>query len=152
MNHKSLLNTFERYGTDFQDSLIRAIITDTQFFEEIYEIISDDLFQSVPHSYLVKKTKYYYETYKSIPEIEHLLAIVKQEKDKQLFEDVSTILLKIKNSNIGKHRGDKNSQSIKISVLDLKNNKERVRVKRDRRVWYGFYFNVKDFFQTKSNV
>lgn len=93
------MNTFDRYGRDFQDSIIKALLEDQKYFEEIYEVISHELFQSITHSYLIKKTKEYYEAYKAVPDIEHLLAIVKQEKDPKLIEEVSLILHKIKNSS-----------------------------------------------------
>ena len=96
MNPKNLQNTFERYGLDFQNSLIKSLLIDNKFFEEIYEIITHDLFMSEPHRYLVKKIKEYYETYKAIPEIEHISAIARQEKDPKLIEEVSLILEKIK--------------------------------------------------------
>lgn len=93
-------NTFERFGKEFQSQLIRALLTDKKFFEDIREIISSNYFTTITHSNLIESILTFYQEYKNIPTEQELKIIVNQYKDKNIKDNCLFELSLIENSNV----------------------------------------------------
>lgn len=95
---KDLKNTFDKYDKDFQTRLIKALISDTNFFDEIQDYISPDLFISLPHYTLVDLILEHYQKYLSAPSTIELKAKLVSFKDEQLVEECKFIISVIENT------------------------------------------------------
>lgn len=93
-------NTFERFGKEFQSQLIRALLTDRKFFEDIREIISSSYFTTIVHANLIETILNYYIEYKNVPTEQELKIIVGQFKDQNIKNDCLFELSIIENSKV----------------------------------------------------
>lgn len=100
MMHNNLKDSFDRYGHHFQILLLKALISDLKFFDEIQELISPELFTGEGSSYIVDQVLKYYKTYSNIPSISDLKLIIIQEKNTLLRDELTSTLIKIENVNV----------------------------------------------------
>lgn len=79
------------YGKEFQSKLLFLILTDKHFFENIYDILNEDLFETSATQWIVKHVKSYYNEYKKLPEISAFNAFRKKDP---LLSDINKIAIK----------------------------------------------------------
>jgi archaellum biogenesis ATPase FlaH len=65
-------NTLERFGSEFQQKCIVALLTDRTFLEQVYDIVNEQYFENPSNQWIVKKLKWYFHEYRQIPSKEVL--------------------------------------------------------------------------------
>ena len=78
--------TLNQFGFSFQMKTITLLLTDVNFFQQIYDILEDDYFESEANEWIVKTIKDYFEKYRTLPTLEAM---------KVLLDDVSSDVLKM---------------------------------------------------------
>lgn len=61
------LETLKKYGTEFQNKCLAAVVTDRLFLERIFDILSADYFETSAQKWVVEQTLDYYKQYRDIP-------------------------------------------------------------------------------------
>ena len=61
------LDTLKKFGSEFQDKAILCLLKDQKFLEQIFDILSEDYFETDSRHWMVKKIKEYFVKYKTIP-------------------------------------------------------------------------------------
>jgi hypothetical protein len=61
------LDTLKKYGGEFQDKCILCLLRDQKFLEQIFDILSEDYFETDARHWVVQKIKEYFIKYKTTP-------------------------------------------------------------------------------------
>ena len=112
MSEKNI--SLNQFGFSFQMKTITLLLTDVNFFQQIYDILEDDYFESEANEWIVKTIKDYFEKYRTLPTLEAM---------KVLLDDVSSDVLKMSVVDnlreAHKHIGDTDLEFVKEKVLDF---------------------------------
>ena len=112
MSEKNI--SLNQFGFSFQMKTITLLLTDVNFFQQIYDILEDDYFESEGNEWIVKTIKEYFEKYRTLPTLEAM---------KVLLDDVSSDVLKMSVVDnlreAHKHIGDSDLPFVKEKVLDF---------------------------------
>jgi hypothetical protein len=79
------------YGKEFQSKLLFLVLTDKHFFENVYDILNEDLFETSATQWITKHVKLYYNEYKKLPDISAFNAFRKKDP---LLSDINKIAIK----------------------------------------------------------
>ena len=112
MSEKNI--SLNQFGFSFQMKTITLLLTDVNFFQQIYDILEDDYFESEANEWIVKTIKDYFEKYRTLPTLEAM---------KVLLDDVSSDVLKMSVVDnlreAHKHIGDTDLDFVREKVLDF---------------------------------
>jgi hypothetical protein len=62
-------DTLSKFGTEFQAKCIASLLYDRSFLEQSLDVIKSSFFESDADRWIVEKTMWYFQTYKSVPTI-----------------------------------------------------------------------------------
>ena len=100
-------DNLQKFGGEFQYKCISALLTDKMFFEQIYDILSIDYFESDANKWIVKETMKYYMEFKCAPTLNVFKVKVDElngERDavlkKSIVEQLRSIYAHINDSDI----------------------------------------------------
>jgi hypothetical protein len=60
-------DTLKKFGSEFQDKCILCLLKDQKFLEQIFDILSEDYFETDARCWMIKKIKEYFVKFKTIP-------------------------------------------------------------------------------------
>jgi len=63
----TLENTLQKFGSEFQQKCIVALLTDRAFLEQVYDIVNEKYFEHPANQWIVKTIKWYFHEYRSVP-------------------------------------------------------------------------------------
>lgn len=61
------LETLKKYGAEFQNKCIAAVVTDRLFLERILDILSPEYFETSAQKWVIEQTVQYYQQYRDVP-------------------------------------------------------------------------------------
>lgn len=67
------------YGKDFQNKLLYLTLTDKNFFENIYDILDEELYETSALQWITKRIKEYYKEYHLLPDISAFKGFIKKD-------------------------------------------------------------------------
>jgi hypothetical protein len=82
------LDTLKKYGSSFQSKCISAILFDKSFLDTIFDIISEDFFESESNKWIVKTICEYYIKYKTSPTLDVFKHKIEDLKNKTFEQDI----------------------------------------------------------------
>jgi replicative DNA helicase len=72
------LNSLSSYGSSFQIRVIACLLNDKKFLQTVYDILSDEYFDSPSHKWLIQHTLNYYHEFHTIPSMEYFQVEIKK--------------------------------------------------------------------------
>lgn len=100
MNLPQRNQTLEKFGNEFQRNLIKALITDKRFFDDIHEILLPEYFSSIANYNIYRVIVDYNQQFKDVPDAVVLKILLEQLKDDKVKEVCLFEFSLIENSNI----------------------------------------------------
>lgn len=67
-----VLNNLDKYGPIFQSKVISSLLTNKKFLNNIYDVLSDEYFNSQANKWIIKEILKYYQEYHTTPSMEVL--------------------------------------------------------------------------------
>jgi replicative DNA helicase len=74
----STLTNLSQYGTGFQIKVLSSLLTHKEFLLNIYDVLSEDYFDSQAHKWIIKEILKYYSKYHTNPTMEVLKVELKK--------------------------------------------------------------------------
>jgi replicative DNA helicase len=99
-NLRNPKNSFDKFDKEFQTNLIKALLTDKNFLDEIAELIRPEYFVSSPHGTLVDKILNHYHKFYGPPAIFELKAELTYIKNEDIVEQCQQIIGEIENKEV----------------------------------------------------
>jgi replicative DNA helicase len=78
------LKSINEYGAGFQIKVLAALLNHKSFLTNIYDIISDEYFESQAHKWIIKEILKYYSKYHTTPSLEVLKVELKKVQNEVL--------------------------------------------------------------------
>lgn len=85
----SEVDTLQKFGSTFQTKCIVALLTDRPFLEQAHDIIVPSYFESEANKWIVERSLWYFNTYRSLPTME----VFKKEVDKVPADNVLRVAI-----------------------------------------------------------
>ena len=114
------LDTLHKFGQVFQTKCIVALLTDKQFIEQVYDILSPKYFESEANNWIVSIILWYFHEYKALPTME----VFKKELDKSSTVNGSKQSIIDALRNVYRSISDSDIEYIKSEFLEFCKNQE----------------------------
>jgi len=86
------LKSINEYGAGFQIKVLAALLNHKSFLTNIYDIISDEYFESQAHKWIIKEILKYYSKYHTTPSLEVLKVELKKVQNEVLQISIKDLL------------------------------------------------------------
>lgn len=92
-------DSFKDFGRKFQSCVLKALLSDRIFFEDIFEILKEDYFSSNPHKMIWVEICKLYQQYQDVPTFDVLKIEIANYPEGEIKDDTLTMLVDIKSRN-----------------------------------------------------
>ena len=124
MTHTNV-DSFQSFGTNFQNCVLQAALIDRDFFEKIFEILKEEYFTSDAHNTIWMEIRKLFNKYNAPPTYDTLKTEISQYPEGELKESAINVLLDIEtkvNRQEIEYAKDKSlefckNQSMKAAIL-----------------------------------
>lgn len=113
------IDNLNKFGLSYQLKIITCLLTDKNFFLQIYDILLEDFFESESNKWLISKLKNHFTIYKELPTLDIIKVFIQEEKNEVLKVD---IIDKLK--QIYQFRNDKDLNFIKDNFIKFCKNQK----------------------------